>query len=311
METESVLFAGIVAIFIKKCSPELPFAIIIGCLGCLFLAQPEFIARHFEPKNVEYIDQINSSNFLQNLSLPENENFENKINETVNLNLNNSTGNSNENQDIIVTTDNYSWSTGNTKSNAISNNNDATTIALIIDTTSNSTPQNTEPEITSYNNPLYGYLCVTGLALCLCTHWQFNAAHLLQVTTVSPALFWIGLGCFVISIIIMFATENPTAVTKPLDITMVIVFACSSSLNMFLLNYSITLIPFSRVVLVLPTAMIMLYGCQKTFLKEIQPGAGNWLEILGMVLIIVGSLITPICEILRERKSKSVDLQKE
>ena len=268
LQTETMILTGIAAIFIKKCSPELPFAIIICSLGCIFLSQPEFIF----------------SRSKSNLNLT---NTVNGIMENVTIDQEGTTLISAEDYFITKTTQ------LNTISQPMSTFNYTEMVAdLNISSTTASFDKSTIQDINinfnqsqeakvEYDQPLYGYICVTGIAICFWIHLQFNVEYLLQITTMSTILFWTGIGGITLSIAIMFITENPILITVTFDVIMIILLAFATALNIIFINYSVMLIPFSRVALVLPTSLIYLYVFQKTFLKEIQPGADNWMEILG------------------------------
>lgn len=148
---------------------------------------------------------------------------------------------------------------------------------------------------------VYGFICCIGLGCCLWGYSQFNINYLVQYTTVTGIVFWIGVGCFVINLPVTFIVENPIPLVGAFDIGMVILLAASFTVNNYVMSYSVTVLPLSHVALVLPTALIYLFIFQKTFLKDIQPGPGNWLEVLGLAMVLVGAFMTPVCDIVKDK----------
>ena len=42
------------------------------------------------------------------------------------------------------------------------------------------------------------------------------------------------------------------------------------------------------------TGAVYLVVAQNTFLSSVQPGNHNWIEILGVVLVLIGSTVPPV-----------------
>ena len=226
-----ITLSGVLSIFRKKCTVDLPFAILFCNIGCLFMIQPfgifDNIAAVMNDKNATN----GSSNFTYQCS-------------------------------------NYSQDSC---------------------------------EISNSLETLYGFLSVIGLAICLWIHSQFNVEYLTQWISITSILFWIGIGCAVLSLPVLGFLRQTITTPYLSHIGLELLFGIAFTGNAYSIMYAVTLIPLSHVAVVLPSGLVFLYIFQKTLLKKIHPGPDNWFAILGLIAIILGSLLSPTYDIIREK----------
>ena len=231
LESCIITLSGILAIFRKKCTIDLPFAILFCYIGCLLMIQPFGI---FGSDTVA-MDNHDTRNSSFNSTCP----------------LSNSSQGSCESSQSLET--------------------------------------------------LYGFLSVIGLAVCFWIHAQFNVEYLIQWTSITSILFWFGIGCAVLSLPILGFLRQPIVAPSVGQMGLELLFGIAFTGNVFFIMYAVTLIPLSHVAILFPSGLIFLYIFQKTLLKNIQPGPDNWIAILGLILILAGTLLTPTCDIIREK----------
>ena len=152
---------------------------------------------------------------------------------------------------------------------------------------------------------LYGILAAVSLSLFLWIHCQFNLELLIKWTPVISIVFWIGLGSIAVYIPLLGILRQPILIPTGRDVGLLILFGIAFTVNIFTIAYASTQIPLSHVAIVLPSGLIFLYISQKTILKDIHPGPDNWLAILGLILTLCGTLLSPVCDIIRQKKAST------
>ena len=235
LETTLITLSGIFAIFRKKCTIDLRFAILFGCIGCLFMIQP-FGMFNSDSTAMDEKDAVNySSNFTCPVS---------------------------------------NYSQGSCKS-PISMDN------------------------------LYGFFSAVCMGVCFWIHAQFNVEYLNQWISITSIWFWFGIGCAVLSVPVLGFLRQPILVPSPGQMGLELLFGIGTSGSSFFIMYAVTAIPLSHASVVLPSGLVFLYIFQKTLLKSIHPGPDNWIAILGLITILLGTLLSPTCVIIREKRKKN------
>ena len=242
LESCFMTLSAIYAIFHKKCTVDLPFAIVLCYVGCILMIQPPGMFNN----NAYKIDHncTNGSSF--NITL---------------IALNNT-----------------------------------------IESCDSSHGMET----------LYGVLSVVGVAVCLWGHAQFNVEKLSQWISILAIMFWVGIGCLILSAPVLGILQQPFVTPSGSQVGLELLFGLAFTANIFFIMYAVTLLPMSHVAVVLPSGLVFLYIFQKTLLKNIQPGPDNWIAIFGLILTLLGAILSPTCDIIREkcrRKSNDQEIE--
>ena len=117
----------------------------------------------------------------------------------------------------------------------------------------------------------------------------------------TEVLFWCFLQNTILSLVLMLLLETPVLPNTWYDI-MLIAFHCVSylamwSLYMFVVKYTsgntFNIISNSMAVLMLVT--------QYTVLSSVLPGHRNWVEIVGVVLVLLGATLCSLLELYRSK----------
>ena len=153
----------------------------------------------------------------------------------------------------------------------------------------------------SFNNTWIGYLLIVAagfsFSVFLIVNKKIDEGVKFYVT-----VFLSGLINTVLSLIVMFVMENPMFPTTPLCISMLFLHSFATSQGTltaaFCMQY-ISPVVFA-VMSSLGLAFQMMY--QYTFFKAINPGLGNWVEVLGAVLCVLGNATGPILKIIQSWK---------
>ncbi len=119
--------------------------------------------------------------------------------------------------------------------------------------------------------------------------------YLADVKTTTQSL-WISVFGVIFSIIPMTIIEHPT-LPRTLETW---VYLCLHSITVSLLNMvsivSISLIGPLVVSVLLPLYLVLMYVLQITWLSSLHPGHQNLEEIIGIVLVLSVSMVTPLCD---------------
>ena len=105
--------------------------------------------------------------------------------------------------------------------------------------------------------------------------------------------FWNGLVGTCVSLILMGFLETPVMPTSPLCIILLLGHAVGTSQIGIILPWCLQYLSPSICAMVNSFSLVVLLMLQYTALKDIQPGHGNWVEILGAVLCFIGIVACP------------------
>ena len=119
---------------------------------------------------------------------------------------------------------------------------------------------------------------------------------------ITEVLFWCYLFNTVLSLVVMFIWKNPVLPSNWFD-TMLVSLHCFAYVFIWpLYLYSVEHISGNTFVLISCTTIVILLGAQYTVLSSILPGNRNWMELVGVGLVLVGSTLVSIVEMLKETK---------
>jgi drug/metabolite transporter (DMT)-like permease len=158
-----------------------------------------------------------------------------------------------------------------------------------------------------FNNTLLGVIFSIILGASFWVHEQINMPYLMNYTTINIVFFWTSLGCFILSLIVMLCTSSPIIITNLIDITYLLFLTSSLVMGSYFIMVSVNFINPTHVALVLPFSVVMLFVLQKTILKGIHPGPGNWLETVGLVCTIMATLLPALHDFMQYKKDKNKD----
>ena len=160
-----------------------------------------------------------------------------------------------------------------------------------------STSDTSEPCIIQDNGNLFnevlGYVLLLFSSTSMCIIYFVRNKKVPNVNFVFVSL-WVGICGFVLSFVLMFIFEEPTLPSSTTCIFLLcghaICESISTSANLFVLQ------KVSPVILALSSSLqlVLLGISQYTFMKHINPGKGNALEITGFVTIFIGTLVGPL-----------------
>ncbi len=108
-------------------------------------------------------------------------------------------------------------------------------------------------------------------------------------------IVWVSIIGMSISIIISLFTETLTMVTS-WDKILIFLFHCSANVFTVAVFYAPSYTNVTVITTTLSMVTVFMYIAQRTVLSHIFPGAGNWLEILGILVTTAGSMLIPLYE---------------
>ncbi len=108
-------------------------------------------------------------------------------------------------------------------------------------------------------------------------------------------IFWVSALGIPLSIIIALTTESLTMVTSWNEI-LIFLLHCLANVFTVAVFYAPTFTNITVITTTLSMVTVFMYIAQRTVLSHILPGTGNLLEILGILVTTVGSMILPLYE---------------
>ena len=115
-------------------------------------------------------------------------------------------------------------------------------------------------------------------------------------------LFWSWSFGTSISLILMFIIETPVLPSKWFDIAMVIIHGATCAVIWHLVIYGSGIITGNTVTVIMSTKSVFMLISQYTVLSSILPGHRNWMEVMGVIFVLLGSSMSAILEILAATK---------
>ena len=115
-------------------------------------------------------------------------------------------------------------------------------------------------------------------------------------------LFWGWTAGTTASLILMFIIETPVLPSNWFDISMVTIHSVTCAAIQPLVIYGSSTVHGNTVTIIASTAVVFMLISQYTVLSAILPGHRNWVEVVGVVLVLLGSSLTSVLEILADSK---------
>ena len=150
------------------------------------------------------------------------------------------------------------------------------------------------------SNEAFGYILVliSGSMVSVGLHVVKISMKYITFITYS---FWTGLIGAIFSAILMFIFEEPAFPTRPDCIGYLLIYAVGTAQSAFIFPLCLTYVIPSVYGLILATKLVILVVLQYTWLSHIQPGLGNWVEILGAIVCLLGSTLGPMFQLVKDK----------
>ena len=115
-------------------------------------------------------------------------------------------------------------------------------------------------------------------------------------------VFWGWSTSTTISLILMFTIETPVLPSNWFDIVMVIIHCSTCAVIWPLSIYQAKIIAGNTATVIHSTQVVFMLVSQYTVLSSILPGHRNWMEVVGVVLVLLGSSLSSLLEIFFGKK---------
>ena len=122
------------------------------------------------------------------------------------------------------------------------------------------------------------------------------------IEKITEVLFWNFLSNTVLSIVVMFIVETPVLPSNWYDTIMISLHCFSYVFIWPLYLLSMKYISGNTFVLISSTIVVFMLVAQYTVLSSILPGHRNWMEVLGVVMVLVGSTLEALTELCKYGK---------
>ena len=120
---------------------------------------------------------------------------------------------------------------------------------------------------------------------------------------VFSVLMWVFIVNIIISTGLMFIFETPTLPRDWFDTLMVTIHSLSCTLLWPLYMYGTKYISGNTFALIWSLDLVFMLLFQYTFLSSVLPGHRNWMEVMGVLLVLLGSSLSSIFEMIEAKKS--------
>ena len=150
-------------------------------------------------------------------------------------------------------------------------------------------------EITGYTAVISGGILVAVDVLML-KKYPYISANPLEI------LFWVWSFGTTVSLILMFIIETPVLPSNWFDLSMVIIHSATCAAIWPLGFYGSTIVTGNTFSLILSTQVVFMLIAQYTVLSSISPGQRNWMEVVGVIFVLLGSSLSSVLETLANRK---------
>ena len=180
------------------------------------------------------------------------------------------------------------------------NNTNATGFSVTMDNKTSPTLQTSFPNGLAGQIIGYTFSALSGVAFCLDLllvkrNPYFNE-HVLEL------VFWIIVTNTCFSTVIMLILETPVLPSSWFDVAMLIVHCLSYAAIWPLYIYAPKYVSGNTVTAIVSTEVIFMLIAQYTVLSSILPGHRNWIKVIGVVLVLLGSSLSSLLEIFKKKQ---------
>ena len=120
------------------------------------------------------------------------------------------------------------------------------------------------------------------------------------------SLEWAALVATIFSAIVMFIVEEPTLPTSIRVTALVFVHTLSYLFIYPLFCYGSLLISGSLNAIIRSLLLLIVLAAQYLLMKDIFPGHRNWIEVVGVFLVLFGAIFSSIMELVKQNVSEKV-----
>ena len=118
-------------------------------------------------------------------------------------------------------------------------------------------------------------------------------------------MFWTFLINTLVSLILMVTMETPVLPSNWFNAAMVTLHSVESAFIWRLYIYAPRYISGNTFALILTSDVVFMLVAQYTVLSSILPGHRNWLEVVGVLLVLLGCSMTSILELIKSKDTNS------
>ena len=115
-------------------------------------------------------------------------------------------------------------------------------------------------------------------------------------------LFWGWNFSTTVSVVLMFIFETPVLPSNWFDFAMVIIHGVTCAVIWPFVMYGSGVITVNTITIIMSTKSVFMLVSQYTVLSSILPGHRNWMEVVGVLLVLLGSSMSSILEILADTR---------
>lgn len=149
-----------------------------------------------------------------------------------------------------------------------------------------------------WDNQIVGYFLVAIAAIAAAISSNCSC-ELMKIYPLPTVVCWITgfdvLLSLTVTLIEKTATQSLWSLpSAQLCLVFGLLFAFTTGVNDLLWYFTFCLVPVSHVSLGTSPSVVLLYICQKTFLKQFYPGYSNYLEPIGAFLAFTGAALMPV-----------------
>ena len=113
------------------------------------------------------------------------------------------------------------------------------------------------------------------------------------------ALFWAYASGTILSLVVMVIFEDPQIPTGSKEYLLVVCHTCTYVFILPLIMYGSSVTSGNTANIISTSSIIAMLAAQYTILKDIHPGHRNWIEVLGVLLVLLGSIVSSVVDIWR------------
>ena len=153
---------------------------------------------------------------------------------------------------------------------------------------------------TSPGNEWFGYVLLLVSGICDTGTSRLLAIYIPEMCCFART-FWLGIVGTSVCLVFSVSLETLALPSNPLCIGLLILHCFGTSIHTSLMSRCAEYIPKHVFIIERSLQFVVLIILQYTILSGIQPGHGNWVEILGAVATFVSGIVGPVWAVVREK----------
>ena len=164
--------------------------------------------------------------------------------------------------------------------------------------------QGSQLESQNEGGAIVGYVLVVAAGISMAFHPLLLKRNAFLGDHFHEVLFWCFLALSLISLIVTFALESPMLPSNWFDTAMVVLHSVACAISWPFYITAPRLISANAFTIILTTEVVYMLVAQYTVLSSILPGHRNWMEVVGVVLVLLGGTMSSILELISDTKKK-------